>query len=259
MKWRVLSDGITTAHEGIVLRGGSWWVKLTFAATAFLLEHPRFGYMLVDSGYTDRFFQETRRGWARLYRWITPVSLSGQGSIAQQLEKLGIHPREIQHILITHFHADHVGGLRDFSAARFYASEKAWQDVRGRRGFAAVRRAFLPGLLPDDFTERLTLLKPGDDWLDSSIRTVDLPGHAVGQVGLRFTEDRGKEIFLVADACWHSRAFRENRPPHRICGIFHDAKAYAKTLAMLHEMHCQNPEMLILPSHCSEMLERYSS
>lgn len=253
ISWTALSDGWTSAPEGAVLIGGSWMKRIRFHAVAFLLRHPTEGNVLVDTGYSTRFWEETRRFPNRIYRHLTKVSLTDPRGIAGQLSSLGIDPAEIQHLVITHFHADHIGGLRDFPAAKLYAAETAWESVRNLRGFRALKQAFLPGLLPEDITERLRFVKEGSDLFgDGSIQILDLPGHAPGQIGLRFLDDTDRPVLLAADAAWLSDAFRENRMPHPLTKFLNDWEPYRATLQRLHDLYRKEPDLLILPTHCPE-------
>jgi len=251
IEWTALSDGWTEAPEAAVLPGGSWRRRIRFYAVAFLLRHPTVGPVLVDTGYSARFFAETAKFPARLYRGITKVTLTDEGGIAAQVARAGVDPTEVKHIIITHFHADHIGGLRDFPDATFHCAEEAYDSVKGSSGFGAVRHAFLPGLLPPDFAERVRFVKEGDE-VFPGISALELPGHAAGQIGLRFTGADGIPVLLAADACWLSAAYRENRMPHAVTRLLNDWPSYRATLQRLHEIHRREPDLRIIPTHCPE-------
>ena len=58
-------------------------------------------------------------------------------------------------------------------------------------------------------------------------------------------------VFLVADACWDRKAFQDLKFPSKLVNFsMADVKAYTKTIQQLHELHCLNPELAIIPSHC---------
>lgn len=275
MKLTLLDAGFCTAPEHLTLDAGSWRPARLPALFA-LLEHPRFGPCLFDTGYGFQFFAETKRFPLSLYPKVTPVTLRESDLAVSRLARRGLRPEDVSHIFISHFHADHVGALRDFPKARLLYFPEAWQAVAGRQGWRALRAAFVPGLLPSDFDTRGQSLLPGwerplpleyapfthgvDVFGDESAWAVRLPGHAVGQMGLMVRTDAGERFFLVADACWHSRAYREGRGPHPLANlIFANPREYRRTLGRLHQFHLNQPEVHLIPSHCSEAQARYAA
>jgi glyoxylase-like metal-dependent hydrolase (beta-lactamase superfamily II) len=131
---------------------------------------------------------------------------------------------------------------------------------------AALRTRILPGLLPDDFEQRMALL-PGmagppigpfpaslDLFGDGSVRLVDLPGHAEGQVGAFVRGADGVEWFLAADACWSRTTIfsDERRPPHLWLhrAIAVDRALQELTYARLRDLRRSHPRVEIIPSHC---------
>jgi glyoxylase-like metal-dependent hydrolase (beta-lactamase superfamily II) len=266
MKVEILHAGYCTAPEHIAIQGGRWR-NLHFPAMFALLQHPWFGPMLFDTGYSYRFFEETKKFPQRLYRWITPVTLSEEDLLVNQLADRGIRPQDISHVFISHFHADHIGSLGDLKWSRFIYLPQAFSQLRLVSPAEGIRHAFLPGLIPPDFearsqavdinkplllSESYAPFKTGFDLLgDESIIGVELPGHALGQMGL-FVRDRlGRLYFFVADAAWLKRSIVENRPPHRITELFFpDPRAYRATLGDLHRYHVLHPDTLVIPSHC---------
>jgi len=256
-KWTVLSDGWTEAHEAILLSGGSWRKIVRCFATAVLLENERHGAVLFDTGYSSRFFTETAQWPYRIYRFLAPATLSEPEGIAGILRRRGIAPESVPHVIVSHWHADHIGGLRDFPNAAIHASKEGWDAVKDLTGLAAVRKGFLPGLVPADLGERLRWLEDGGDLFgDGSIAAIALPGHAAGQIGIRFAGSDGRPVLLAADACWLSAAFRGNRMPHGVTALLHDWEAYRQTLARLHRLHLEEPELTIVPCHCPETAAR---
>lgn len=253
-------------------RQGGKLKMIRFHALAGLIEHPEHGLWLFDTGYSPRFFEATSAFPYLLYSKITPVVTQAEQSVRAQLARHGIAADAVQGILLSHFHADHIGGLRDFPRARLYCFESAYLQVKGKTGLAAVREAYLPDLMPDDFEERATFVDrmaptalpqkyapytTGYDlFADGSLLAVDLPGHAKGQFGL-FLRDRDHgELFLCADAAWSSEAYRGNLLPHPLARlIMSDRQAYRDELHRLHLLSRQCADVRIMPTHCGEVWE----
>ncbi len=229
-----------------------------------LLCHPQHGWLLWDTGYALRILDATRRLPFWLYQRAAPLRLHPLLSVAAQLARWKLQPGDIRRILISHFHADHIAGLRDFPEAELIASQAAYDDVASRRGFNALRRGFIPALLPEDFAKRAILLPPfagpplpalgptADLFGDGSLLLMSLPGHAHGQMGLLARTERGRILF-AADGCWLRRSIRERCPPARITYLLvDDVQAVRTTIERLHDFAQACPDVIIVPSHCPE-------
>lgn len=249
--------------------------SIQFPAHFSLIHHHKEGYILVDTGYSDHFHDAAKNFPYSLYAKITPIQFKPGDSAVEQLAALGIHSSDVKYIFITHFHADHISGLLDFPNAKFICSRKAYGDVQDKKGIAALLKGFLPDLLPEDFAERVLFLEDGkiasqedlfpeaasleilnspiyDVFGDGSIFSVDLSGHAHGQMGLLFKQN-DKVIFLVADAAWDSSAVRNLEMPSKITKlIIHDYEVFRTTLTQLHHFYKKHPHVAMIPSHCRE-------
>jgi glyoxylase-like metal-dependent hydrolase (beta-lactamase superfamily II) len=273
VKVSIFAAGYCTCPEHIAIQDGRWR-KIRFPAMFALLEHPRFGALLFDTGYSYRFFDETRHFPNRLYGMITPVTLREEQLAVNQLATSGLKPSDITRIIISHFHADHVAALGDFPRAQFVYLPSALDSVQKLRGLKALSRGHLPGLIPGDFAERasplaisvLRSLPPEfapftlgyDLFGDNSLMLVELPGHAAGQIGLFAQNENGTAYFFVADAAWLGESISENRPPHRLANLlFPDPVAYRTTLTNLHHFQANRPKVCLIPSHCEKTLSQY--
>jgi glyoxylase-like metal-dependent hydrolase (beta-lactamase superfamily II) len=273
VKVSIFTAGFCTCPEHIAIQGGRWR-QIRFPAMFALFEHPSQGAMLFDTGYSYRFFDETRRFPNRLYRLLTPVTLREEQLAVNQLSTLNLRAAEITKVFISHFHADHIAALGDFPRAKYVYLPQAFDSVRNLRGLATLSRAHLPGLIPGDFSERaapvnLSVARPlppeyapftrGFDLLgDESLLAVELPGHAAGQLGLFARDESGATYFFVADAAWLGASITGNRPPHRLANfLFPDPAAYRATLTDLHHFHENRPEVRVIPSHCEATLSEF--
>jgi glyoxylase-like metal-dependent hydrolase (beta-lactamase superfamily II) len=263
VRFWLIDTGYCSASEHHVMRGGE---RKTFKAHALavLLEHPTAGRFLFDTGYAPRVRLAFKHFPFQLYGAMTPVTTRMEWSVLAQLDRIGIKPSTISSVIVSHFHADHIGGLRDFKEARIITSQEAFDDVRKARGFAALRRAFVPALMPssshqfeliENFeSEALEPFGATHDLLgDGSLRLIPLPGHARGQVGL-FAQTVVGPVLFAADGAWTSEAIRENRPPAPLAlHLIGDPRETVKTLRNLHEFAQAHPDVWIIPTHCPEV------
>src|SRR6266699_854980 len=263
----MLDTGYCTAWEHHVMQGGEH-KRIACHSLVALLGHPLYGWTLWDAGYAQRLLEVTRSFPFSLYRRATPLYLDAKLDVVAQLGHFGLKVEDIRRIIISHFHADHIAGLLDFPDAELIASREAYADVAQRQGINALRRGFIPALLPDDFRERAILLPsftgeslPGlglthDVFGDGSLLLVSLPGHAHGQIGMLAHTENGDALF-AADGCWLTRSIYERRPPHRITHLFvDDPRAVRSTIDHLYAFTQARPEVRIVPSHCPEAFAR---
>jgi glyoxylase-like metal-dependent hydrolase (beta-lactamase superfamily II) len=253
--------------ERMVRRGGAWR-SIRFPSLVGVLRHPTQGVVLFDAGYSPRFFAETESFPYSLYRRMTPVDCGPADTAAHQLQKLGIAPGDVSRVVLSHFHADHLGGLHDFPNARFSASRAALDPAwRSRSAFGHVRRAFLPGHLPVDFETRVDWVEDGrqlavpglsrdfatgfDVLGDGSLLGLDVSGHVRGQLGLFAEHTQGPPTFLIADACWTRRAFTHGELPHPLTRLVTELPGlYRERIGALARLAAERPEVLLVPSHC---------
>ena len=260
--------------EWVTIRGGRFR-PIDFPALAALILHPTEGPILYDTGYADHFAEATGTFPGKIYRWLTPVHLPDSERLSAQLKSFGVAAGEISRVLISHLHADHVAGLRDLPHARFSALEgdvAAHLGPGALRGFAALRRGVLPALLPDDFESRLdladsrSLIDLGPSWApfsrgydligDGSLIGIPLPGHSPAQLGVLLRTPDDAQILLAADSCWSARAWREQRMPSILARpLFASWNDYRNTLAGLKTIATHHPDLILVPSHCTETFE----
>lgn len=270
----ILVAGSCRNPERIVRRGGSWR-PVDLPSLVGVIRHPDHGVVLYDTGYAPRFFAETARWPGSAYARVTPVSCTDGDTAAAQLCRAGIDPRKVRLVLVSHFHADHIGGLRDFPAARFLyfraALDPRW---RGHGALRQLRHGLLPGLLPPDFDARSEFVEdrpplplplpsrgadlgPGFDLLgDGSVLGVDLSGHVRGQLGLLVRPAGRPPVLLAADACWSGRAVTHGELPHPMARLITDDwPRYRRVIAALGRVAADDGP-LIVPSHCAQSMAR---
>lgn len=126
--------------------------------------------------------------------------------LAQSLAKMGRDLAQVSHILITHEHYDHVGGLAALQQrvnATTVAHRIAAAVIRGDQRVTYAARSSLRGLAwmmwgslqnqPPTEPARVDQIVDDGDALDEvfpGLRVVALPGHSYGQIGFHLTNER---------------------------------------------------------------------
>jgi glyoxylase-like metal-dependent hydrolase (beta-lactamase superfamily II) len=274
MKIKLIECGHCTGRESMVLQGGSRKV-LNIPALVGLLQHPVHGNILFDTGYSERFYEATAKWPAKLTSILLPTYVKPEESAKNRLAALGIAAEDVRYIIVSHFHVDHICGLKDFPNARYVCSQAALDNALKAKGFSAISKGVLPTLLPADLQQRSwafdsdgSVSKATHEILgdiydlfgDSTVKLVQLPGHHNGQIGAILKDEKDREIFLCADACWLSESYRENRLPSWLTKLLiTDWKAYKNTIDMLHRYYKKYPEMPIIPTHCRKAQDELKS
>jgi len=266
----LLKAGHCSHPQAATIRGGSLRPAI-FPALAALIRHPSEGWILFDTGYDRRFLEVTRRLPERLYRWLTPPVIAPEQEAATQLRARGIAPEAVRHVVLSHFHADHVAGVHHFPDAAIHCARAGLEHVCSRGRLRSLIAGTPQGLLPADLAKRarffedapraplstdLAPFEDGADLLgDGSLVAVELPGHCIGHWGLVVDAEEGPH-FLVADAAWSSEAIRRDVPPPRlVADLLGNARAGRETLNRLHRLRIRNSELRMTPSHCGECAE----
>lgn len=254
--------------ECVAARGGRFSM-IDFPSCCGLIRHSTEGWILFDTGYADHFFNATQELPEKLYRIALPIKLNDEERLLAQLHCLGVYPEDIRWIIVSHYHGDHIAGLRDFPNAKFVASKKDTEDLQSlmQKKWRATLQGKLPKLLPDDYFQRLTYVEDLAErqlpvWMqpfseafdllgDGSLLIVPLPGHSQGQVGLLMPDVQGRPVFLTADACWSMPACREGRLPSVLASLATaDGKKFKDTFFKLQTLANRETDLQCLPSHC---------
>lgn len=143
-------------------------------------------------------------------RVLVDSSVGGERTnLLARLDAIGVQSDDIDRVIITHGHGDHVGGLVDmsdgglvFPNARYIANRAEWSYWAGE----AQRNADTPNAtiwrtLHGRIADRLELCEPGDELLPG-IRSIAAYGHTPGQIAL-LIESAGERLLHIADVAHH--------------------------------------------------------
>jgi glyoxylase-like metal-dependent hydrolase (beta-lactamase superfamily II) len=126
-----------------------------------------------------------------------------QGRLMDELADAGIRPDEVDEVIFTHLHGDHIGWniVRDgdelrprFPRARYLVPEADWHHYRAQPEPSAL---FREQVVPLESLGVIDLVG-GDRMLSGSVTTVATPGHTPGHLSLAITSG-GEHGFILGD------------------------------------------------------------
>jgi glyoxylase-like metal-dependent hydrolase (beta-lactamase superfamily II) len=168
---------------------------------AYLIDHPRHGLMLVDTGVNweqahdhDGYYNHNRMV-SRLLTERDEYRMSPGQDLRVRLARLGYDAKEITTVFLTHVHDDHAGGLRYLPQATVVLDRRDWEHgvlyphsfdlVKNNLSFPAFDSGAF-GPFPDS----------QDHFGDGSLVLLPTPGHSPGHMCVLLRMDADSVLFM---------------------------------------------------------------
>src|SRR5262249_32069654 len=179
--------------------------------------------------------------------------------IGPQLRALGIGPRDVAQVVLTHLHIDHDGGLAHFPHCDIFVSRG---EVRTARGWMGRMRGYLPNRWPawfnpvpldltteafGPFATSRRLTSAGD------VIAVGTPGHTADHLSV-LVEDHGITYVLAGDSSYNEQLMLSEE----IDGVSAREDVARKTLRTIKDLARDRPN-IYLPTHDPASAERLSN
>lgn len=180
-----------------------WFPRWHIGAACLLVDTYK-GLVLVDTGLGLHDYLSPSP-MVRFFRFDFGIHNTPENTAARQIARLGYSPQDVQHIVMTHLHFDHAGGLPDFPHAQVHVHRREYEAMLYPRTWIELAYdrsdfAHCPSWVLYDI--------PDADWLGfQAIRLpfspqmflVPLFGHTRGHCGVA-VQDEGRWVFHCADA-----------------------------------------------------------
>jgi glyoxylase-like metal-dependent hydrolase (beta-lactamase superfamily II) len=224
---------------------------------AWVIDHPE-GAIVVDTGQGTHLL-ETARSLHPYRRWEVMFRIERDEEIGPQLRALGVGPRDVKRVVLTHLHIDHDGGLAHFPHTEILVSRG---ELRTASGWMGSLRGYLPNRWPSwfdpvsldlaaepfgPFTTSTRLTSAGD------VIAVGTPGHTADHVSV-LVEDQGITYVLAGDTSYNQRLMLDGQ----IDGVCADEDVAPATLRAINQLARDRPTVY-LPTHDPESAQRLAN
>jgi glyoxylase-like metal-dependent hydrolase (beta-lactamase superfamily II) len=165
----------------------------------------------------------------------------------EALAHLGVE--EVERVIITHFHYDHVGNVRAFPEAELLVPARElefWTGPDAAEFSGHVEADEVAWLARAGATSFA-----GGDEVASGVTALALPGHTPGQVGL-LVEAAGGPLLLASDAVHFYEELEHRRP----FWVFTDLEQMRASYDVL-EAACERTGAVMVPGHDPEVAARF--
>lgn len=264
-KFKIFYGGKCFHPEKSINKKGSFKMK-EFPSLYFFIEFDNNIKMLFDTGYSNIFYEATKKFPFRLYRKLTKVELNDE-NIEETLKREKIKIEEINYIFISHFHPDHIGNLKLFKKAKYICHSRAYEFLKNKKKLFALKEGYLKEHLPDDFEKRIiyfdkefkkTINQDLNEFedvysiFDNEMYAVLLEGHQNGHSGIYFKYQK-YNIFLIADAVWRKDEYEKLEfLPFVSRIVLKNYTEYKKNVIKIHNIYKSLQNIVIIPAHCEE-------
>ena len=210
--------------------------------------------------------------WHPYYRMAVREDVDEHEEIGPRMRALGLSPRDVRWVVLTHLHTDHAGGLHHFPDAEILLSATEYAAARGVHG---KLRGYLPHRWPEWF--RPTELDPEagsqqkgvgprspryrpDAGLpgtrlteEGDVRIVSTPGHTAGHLSV-LVDEGPRTLFFAGDTSYTEANLIEG-VADGVSSVGGGEAAAARTLRAIREYAAVRPTVY-LPSHDPDSARR---
>ena len=249
---QVSGQGSGLARQLAIFSNSTWtdWLP----TYAWAIEHDE-GVIVVDTGQ-GKHLLDTGNSLHPYIRWEVKFQIEREEEIGPRLRNLGISPKDVKPVVLTHLHMDHDGGLAHFPNTEVLVSRG---ELGRASGLGGRIRGYLPNrwpawfdpvpidLEPEPFgtfayTKRLTK--------DGSVIAVSTPGHTSDHLSVVVLEG-DVAIFLAGDTSYNQELMLEGK----VDGVSPDEAIARSTLDSIIELAARR-STVYLPTHDPLSAER---
>lgn len=223
-----------------------------------VVERPD-GLVLIDTGWSRRACAFPHDDPGLAHAALLGLSVKPEDALASQLISLGYAPGDVRHVVATHLHSDHIGGVVDFERATVHVNDRELDaTARGLRGGYTPEVRSLPRLSSYalDPVPALGFPFSRDLFGDGTVLALDGRGHTAGSVVIAIKLQDGW-LLHAGDAAQYVGEYRadEGAPPSLYARVMSwDLAEQRRTYGLLRGAESTH-EARVVVSHDPDLLD----
>jgi glyoxylase-like metal-dependent hydrolase (beta-lactamase superfamily II) len=169
---------------------------------------------------------------------------------------IGVEAKEVEHVILSHMHYDHVGNLDLFPKAAFHIQDEEMAYVTGR---AMTHKPLRHSFVLSEVVQMVTavygdrvVFHDGDEEIFPGISVHHIPGHTRGLQSVKVHTSRGW-VVLASDAAHYYESITDGTSFQTHENIFEMLEGFRR----LRKFAPSDDH--IVPGHDPEVLKRYSA
>jgi len=236
--------GILKTQTQYLLKDTRVGTAFDIPVTFFLIKHGN-DWVAFDTGNNAMVAKDPVAYWGEAVTKAYYPVMKDYEEFNVQIKKLGIEPKQLKAVIISHGHLDHAGAIDNFKGTDVpIYMQKAELELIKKAVASGERTAYIPG----DFKVLNELnIKTVDGVFDlfgdQSVVAFPTPGHTAGHQSLLVKQTGGKPLILAADAMYTLENMQEAIPP----GLAMDIPQSLQGLYIFKAMKYIGAE--VVPSH----------
>lgn len=183
---------------------------MTIPIPCFLVEHPKAGPFLIDTGLHASVADDPAENLGRAAKLLYSIQMTRTDAAPAQLAARGVDAATIGLVLMTHLHYDHASGASQFPNATFLVERREWEAAQ-RGGFRQGYHG--PHLDPQLDWRAIDVEHEADLFGDGSVMLLHTPGHTPGHISVLLRLESGERLLLTADAAYAKQTLADRWLP----------------------------------------------
>lgn len=225
--------------ESVLFRGGDREQKLPIGCFAWLLQDDISGkYTLIDTGITDMdAVNGTKRGTSIWQRVDEDKPLS------QHMAVLGIDTKDVEAVVITHAHYDHLSGISCLPYSKIYMTQAAFASAIDAENPNAKYLLEAAEFLKAQHQKGLVVFTADNDVVAEGLTVTHVTAHTTGDQLVVLKNNNGSFLF-TGDALFLLENIRRDLPigfgnnPEDADRVLQLCKQFDGTILTGHDLGC---------------------